>query len=132
MCKMITSFFKTTLTWWNSQTIGTWLYTKRKGHYVGSDSFDNKYYQNSDKTRRWVIYNGYSEASSVPPDWHAWLHKITNETPTNAPLKEKQWEKPHYANATGSVDAYVPPSSLLNHGQPIRRKATGDYEAWKP
>ncbi|MGB1088513.1 MAG: NADH-ubiquinone oxidoreductase subunit NDUFA12 family protein, partial [Alphaproteobacteria bacterium] len=45
-------------TWWNGRTIGTRLYTARKGELVGEDGQGNKYYRNNDNTRRWVIYNG--------------------------------------------------------------------------
>src|SRR6186713_877384 len=52
----------------------TWMY----GESVGEDEFGNRYYRTRggkvDKTlgfeRRWVIYNGYTEASAVPPSWH--------------------------------------------------------------
>ena len=41
-----------------------------------SDSYDAR-------KRRWVIYNGYAEASKVPPDWHGWLHYTFDEPPTD-------------------------------------------------
>lgn len=132
MFETIFAFLKRSFTWWNGQTWGTWLYTKRYGQPVGTDQFENKYYQNADKTRRWVIYPHYSEASSVPPDWHAWLHKMVDTPPSLAPFKEKSWEEVHQDNKTGTKDAYTPPSSLLNHTSPTRRHASGDYDAWKP
>jgi NADH:ubiquinone oxidoreductase subunit len=119
-------------TWWNGQTIGTWLYTKRFGYYINSDSFGNRYYQNADKTRRWVIYAHYSEATAIPPDWHAWIHKMVDTPPSEAPFVTKAWEKPHRENLTGTAESYVPPASLSLIGTHKRRKASGDYEAWTP
>ena len=47
------------LTWWNSQTLGTQIFTMRRGIKVGSDEQGNIYYHNASDKRRWVIYNGY-------------------------------------------------------------------------
>ena len=55
------SILKTLLravTWWDSQTIGTQLFTWRKGLRVGSDDQGNVYYHTADDKRRWVIFNG--------------------------------------------------------------------------
>ena len=70
--------------WWKSQTLGTWLQTKLSGNAVGTDDFGNRYFQNKDGSRRWVIYNGTVEASRVPPDWHGWMHHTYAEPPTRA------------------------------------------------
>ena len=51
------------LTWWNGQTVGTWLYTALHGVPVGEDESGNTYYRSRKGDRRWVIYNGESEAS---------------------------------------------------------------------
>ena len=121
-------FLKRLLTWWNSQTLGTQLFTWRKGTRVGSDDQGNVYYQTADSKRRWVIYNGDMEASRVSPDWHGWLHFTWNEPPTKAPLVHKSWEKPHLENLTGSDAAYAPPGSIRRNDPAPRQ----DYEAWKP
>ena len=84
------SFLLKVFTWWNSQTFGTQLWTWLYGEPVGDDEFGNRYYRTIggkiDKTlgfeRRWVIYNGYAEASSVPPSWHGWLHHTVDTPPT--------------------------------------------------
>ncbi len=50
------SILKTLLravTWWDSQTIGTQLFTWRKGLRVGSDDQGNVYYHTADDKRRW-------------------------------------------------------------------------------
>lgn len=116
------------LTWWNGQTLGTQVYTARKGQKVGEDAQGNVYYQTRDGKRRWVIYNGESEASRVSPEWHGWLHHTWDEPPTKQPVRHKAWEKPHEPNLTGSVMAYAPPGSIRK-GAPAERR---DYEAWAP
>ena len=132
----VTSLLKRIFTWWNGQTVGTWLYTARKGIKVGSDSQGNIYYKTkSDKVsleRRWVIYNGESDASRIPPEWHAWLHRMVDDAPEDKPLKEKPWEKEHISNQTGLNTGYAPKGSLARKGDAVRAKATGDYEAWSP
>ena len=114
-------------TWWNGQTIGTRLYTWRRGEKVGEDAEGNAYFQSRDGKRRWVIFNGVSEASRVSPEWHGWLHHTFQEPPTEAPLPRKAWEKPHLPNVTGTPAAYQPPGSILGE-----RRPRADYEAWVP
>jgi NADH:ubiquinone oxidoreductase subunit len=117
-------------TWWNGQTMGTRLFTARKGQPVGEDEQGNKYYQTADGKRRWVIYNGVAEASRVSPDWHGWMHHTFDEIPSQAPLPRKAWEKEHKPNLTGTGGAYRPPGSVLTATS--RPRVAGDYEAWRP
>lgn len=121
-------FLKRLLTWWNSQTLGTQLFTARKGIRMGEDGQGNVYYQTRDSKKRWVIYNGEMEASRVSPDWHGWLHFTWDQTPAAAPLPHKAWEKPHLENLTGSGAAYAPSGSIRS-AAPVAR---ADYEAWAP
>ena len=116
------------VTWWNGQTLNTQLFTWRKGVKVGQDGAGNTYYRTTDDKRRWVIFNGESEASRVSPDWHGWLHHTWDEPPNEKPLLRKSWEKPHQENLTGSLAAYAPAGSLRN----TQPKDRPDYEAWKP
>jgi NADH:ubiquinone oxidoreductase subunit len=128
-------FLKQLLTWWNGQTIGTRLFTARRGEYVGSDAQGNKYYRaksavpDSIAEHRWVIYNGYSEASAIPPGWHGWIHHRT-DTPPMGEYRGHEWQKPHEANPTGSALAYRPPGSIVGAARPAA--APPDYQAWKP
>lgn len=123
-------------TWWNGATIGTLFTIAKRADLVGSDELGNRYYQSRDnksydgRKRRWVVYNGYAEASKVSPDWHGWLHYTFDEPPTEAPLPRRRWEKDHQPNLTGTPLAWRPPGSLAAEG--VRPAATGDYEAWKP
>lgn len=129
---------KSLLTWWHGATPGIRFTIGRRGVFVGEDEFGNKYYEAKDtrdsydvrRKRRWVIYNGYAEATKVPPDWHGWLHHTFEEPPTAAPLPRKAWEKEHRPNLSGTIYAYRPKGSLARGGQ--RQRAAGDYEAWTP
>ncbi len=119
---------KRIFTWWDGQTYGTQLWTRRHGQRVGEDQHGNIYYRSRDGRRRWVIYNGEAEASRVPPEWFGWLHRNYDEAPTERALPRKPWQKPHLPNLTGTPLAYAPPGSLRRPDPPDRR----DYEAWSP
>jgi NADH:ubiquinone oxidoreductase subunit len=114
--------------WWNGQTLNTQLFTWRKGVRVGEDDQGNVYYENREKSKRWVIFNGEIEASKINPDWHGWLHHTWDEPPTEKPLVHKEWEKPHQENLTGTAAAYAPAGSI-RRAQPADRS---DYDAWVP
>lgn len=122
--------------WWNGATIGTLFTVKRRGEHVGTDEFGNRYFESRDtesydgRRRRWVLYEGYAEASKVPPDWYGWLRYTYDDPPSRSPLPRKTWERPHLPNLTGTPMAWRPQGSLANQG--VRPKADGDYEAWKP
>ena len=116
-------------TWWNSQTVGTRLFTWRKGELVGEDRLGNKYYRTQDGKKRWVIFPGETEASAISAEWHGWLHHTFDELPSEQPLPRKSWEKPHRENQTGTALAYHPPGSQLAVGG---RAPQAGYEAWKP
>ncbi|MCI4662991.1 MAG: NADH:ubiquinone oxidoreductase subunit NDUFA12 [Neomegalonema sp.] len=124
------SLFSQIFTWWNGQTLGTRLFTAMNGEKVGEDDQGNVYYQTKGGKRRWVIFNGVSEASRVSPDWHGWLHHTYDAPPTEAPLPQKPWEKAHSANMTGTAAAYHPPGSVLTPEE--RPRVSGDYTAWSP
>ena len=116
--------------WWDGSTIGTDFFTWRKGERVGEDGAGNTYYCERGGSRRWVIYNGYADASRVPPEWHHWLHHTTDTPPTEADYRPHEWEKPHRPNMTGTAGAWRPAGSTLTGGH--RPAATGDYDAWTP
>ena len=129
--------FRAIFTWWTGATIGARFQIGRGSAFVGEDEVGNRYFETIDKrrdydgrNRRFVIYNGYADASRVPPDWHGWLHHTFAEPPTKAPFKVRNFELPHRPNMTGTDGAYRPEGSLQKSGQ--RPPATGDYQAWKP
>ena len=100
-----------------SATLGTRLMTWWKGHEVGKDEYNNRYFmEKSGGKRRWVIYEGSPDASKVPAEWHAWLHHTIDEVPT-VPRSPYVWEKKHMKNQTGTVRAYRPSGSVLTNGE---------------
>ncbi|WP_294923074.1 NADH:ubiquinone oxidoreductase subunit NDUFA12 [uncultured Paracoccus sp.] len=115
-------------TWWNGQTLNTRFWTWRNGKKVGEDAEGNVFYQTADGKRRWVIYNGESEASRIGAEWNGWLHHTVDEPPTVAPLPRREWEMPHRPNETGTEAAYHPAGSLYRPAPVVRK----DYDAWQP
>ena len=80
--------------------------------------------------RRWVIYNGVAEASTIPPSWHGWMHHMVDVPPTQERVEPRPWWKPHRPNLTGTPGAQRPTGSTLAQGR--RPRATGDYKPWTP
>jgi NADH:ubiquinone oxidoreductase subunit len=125
-------------TWWNGQTFGTRVHTWRKGEKVGTDSFGNTYYRTRGGAidpalgleRRWVIYNGEAEASTVPPGWNGWLHHTVDTPPSEESYTPRPWQEAHQPNLTGTAQAYRPVGSMLSGGS--HPKADGPYSAWTP
>lgn len=125
-------------TWWTGYTFGTQFWTWRFGEQVGVDEFGNRYFRTKGGKidpslgfeRRWVLYNGYAEPTTVPAAWHGWLHHSVDVPPTAETYAPREWEKPHQPNRTGTGGAYRPSGSTLASGR--RPKATGDYQPWTP
>ena len=109
-------------TWWNRQTLGTFLKTLFFGKFVGKDDLGNKYYK-SKNDERWVIYSGDIEATKITSEWFLWIHHTINEIPSNS-QKKYSWQKSHNQNLSGSSKAYKPNKI----SKKIKFK---DYETWK-
>ncbi|CAM2098516.1 NADH dehydrogenase [ubiquinone] 1 alpha subcomplex subunit 12 [Caretta caretta] len=91
------------------------------GALVGVDKYGNKYYEDKKYffgRHRWVDYttemNGKNtfwevDGSMVPPEWHCWLHCITEDPPTTHPPAARKfiWEN-HKFNLSGTPGQYVP------------------------
>lgn len=126
--------FKNIFTWWDGATFGTWLTTATRGNKVGEDSLGNRYFEGGKTVgglvRRWVMYPGLNDTSTVPPEWHSWLHHTIDDVPDKAMPVRRQWELPATPNLTGTPDAYRPAGALELGGK--RAAASGDYEAWSP
>jgi NADH:ubiquinone oxidoreductase subunit len=110
------------------------LLVRMTGREVGKDRFGNTYYESRKpyrdygRHRRWVIYAGAAEPSSVPPEWHGWLHHTAD-----APLPEARkhpWMIEHRPNPTGTPASWRPPGHDYAGGR--RHETAGDYEAWTP
>lgn len=113
---------------------GLYFLTLFRGRFVGRDEAGNQYFERPAKaqfqhaTRRWVVYAGAADPSSVPPEWHAWLHRLTD-----APLPEgkaRPWQRPHKRNLTGTPQSYRPSGHDYMGGK--RAPASADYESWAP
>jgi NADH:ubiquinone oxidoreductase subunit len=113
--------------------LGTRIFTSLRGRGIGRDAFGNRYFEEKSavrgrRVRRWVIYAGEPEASTVPPEWHAWLHYTVDVPISDA--GRMPWQKPHLPNRTGTPFSYRPAGHDYKGGR--RRRATGDYDAWSP
>ncbi len=116
-------------------SLNTWITTRLFGEPVGEDEFGNRYFRSAKlsrygRERRWVVYKGKNEASTVPAEWHAWLHHMTDVPLTGTRVRRWPWQKPHLPNATGTLDAFRPKGHDLAGGQ--RARGSGDYEPWVP
>ncbi|KAM1021146.1 hypothetical protein ACFX2J_042091 [Malus domestica] len=103
---------------------------------VGVDQIGNKYYEKLDSQygrHRWVEYAEKSRynASQVPPEWHGWLHYITDHTGDELlMLKPKRYSIEHKENFTGEGDEFIYHSKghSLNPGQ----RDWTRYQPWEP
>ncbi|XP_031248581.1 probable NADH dehydrogenase [ubiquinone] 1 alpha subcomplex subunit 12 [Pistacia vera] len=104
---------------------------------VGVDKFGNKYYEKYGDTQhgrhRWVEYAEKSRynASQVPPEWHGWLHHITDHTGDELlMLKPKRYGVEHQQNLSGEGEEYIYHSKghALNPGQ----RDWSRYQSWQP
>ncbi len=127
---MLKNFFKILFTWWNGKTLGTLLFTWKKGIFVGEDSFGNKFYKTKNDKKRWVIYESDSEASKLDPDWHSWIRFTALKNPTNKISKYK-WEKPYIENLTGLSSVYRPNKVVLEKNT-MKTNIEKDYSSWEP
>jgi NADH:ubiquinone oxidoreductase subunit len=115
---------KIIFTWWNNQTLGTFLKTLFSGIYVGKDELGNKYYKNK-KNERWIIYSGKIEATKITSDWYLWMHHTIDKIPDDKDKKKEfLWQKNHEENKTGTKFSYKP---IKIKKDEIKKK----YETWK-
>ena len=124
-------FWSKTFTWWNGATWGTSLFSWRHGKEVGRDERGNVYFQHrKDPSRRWVIYAGANDGSTVPPGWNAWLRSTIDGLPDQALPAKRSFHKAPEANLTGTMAAFRP-DGALGSGK-VRPASTGDYQPWTP
>jgi NADH:ubiquinone oxidoreductase subunit len=110
-------------TWWNRQTLGTYLKTLFYGTYVGKDDFGNKYYKNK-KDERWVIYSKNIEATKITSNWYLWMHHTVDKLPEEKDKNNYSWQKNHLENQTGTKNSYKPIKIKKDN---VKKK----YETWK-
>ena len=113
---------KQVFTWWNIQTLGTFLKTLFYGKFVGKDDYGNKYYR-SKKGERWVIYSNIIESTKITNEWYLWMHHTIKDVP-NKNTDKYLWQKDHRENLSGTKEAYTPKRIKKNN---INKK----YDTWK-
>ena len=120
-------FFKieNLFTWWKGQTIGTFLYTKFYGVFVGCDEYGNSFFTTKDGKKRWVNYKGDCNASSISPIWHSWLHKTTNNIPS--PKDEVKINQREKLNSKT-----INPKKTYNPKNFEKKPLYDDYSPWNP
>ena len=111
--------------WWNGQTIGTKVYTKFFGNFVGTDENGNNYFKSSNGTKRWVNYKGDCDASNISPAWHSWIHKTTDKVPSFEKDNLSMSNIDHTYTEIKKNGKYYP-NNFKNHS------IFNDYESWKP
>ena len=114
---------KIIFTWWNRQTLGTFLKTFFTGIFVGKDKYGNKYYKNK-KNERWAIYSTEIEASKITTDWYLWMHHTVDKIPNTKTDQKYSWQKDHSENRTGTKDRHKPVKIKKN----LKEKK---YDSWK-
>eukprot|EP00937_MAST-01D_sp_MAST-1D-sp2_P004983 g4983.t1 len=102
------------------------LYTNgdvKFGKLMGKDKFGNEYYENRYDypygQHRWVEnmveIHDYCP-SMVPPEWHSWLHSMTDNLPTD----DKAWEYGYIKANAGANNIYTDnhTGGVVNEHQP--------------
>lgn len=105
------------------------LYVKLFSKKIGQDEFGNSYYLSKSRdylgnNKRYVLYNGMDESSKIPPMWHAWLHYMSDELPSENDNISFSWQKSHLPNLSGTKYAYDPAKA--------ENKRIKVYKSWNP
>lgn len=96
---------------------------------VGVDHIGNEYFIGIrmdflNRRKRYVLYKGMNESTKIPPLWHAWLHYLIDELPTDKDSEKKLvWQKDPIPNLSGTKFAYDPSES--------RSKKIKLYKPWQ-
>jgi NADH dehydrogenase (ubiquinone) 1 alpha subcomplex subunit 12 len=117
------------------------------GTFVGEDYNGNRYFERKDGQAgrsRWVVYSGAAHhyenqnPTTVPPEWHSWLHYISDENPVNTPGEKKPVfhiaaaGHPSYEKEEG-VEKYQPKGAWAwNSRKGGGRRNWRKFEAWTP
>ena len=122
-------FLKRLVTWWNSQTLGTQLFTWRRGEKVGEDAQGNVYYQT--RGRRAALGDLQRRDGSLARGARlarlAAFH-LGSAADHGAACRTRPGKSRISQNLTGTTAAYAPPGSI-RRSDPVARR---DYEAWQP
>ncbi|XP_046839686.1 NADH dehydrogenase [ubiquinone] 1 alpha subcomplex subunit 12-like [Xenia sp. Carnegie-2017] len=101
----------------------------RVGTLVGADKYGNEYFENNSyfMGRNRFVKFPYKDhrlsfdASEIPPEWHRWMHYMTDDPPNKVVPEQRKWMADHTVNLSGTNKRYVPYSTT-------RPK----IEAWSP
>ncbi|MEM8856170.1 MAG: NADH:ubiquinone oxidoreductase subunit NDUFA12, partial [Pseudomonadota bacterium] len=121
MAQSFSRRFLQIFTWWHGTTWGTSFTTWLRGEAVGKDEYGNQYYRSRKGKvdpalgveRRWVIYNGVADPTTIPPGWYRWMHHLGDTPQTENSYVAKHWEKPQEPNHSGSAAAHRHQGSFL-------------------
>ncbi len=104
----------------------------RRAAYRGKDIRGNRYYELMTRGRveRFVVYAKLCDASNVTPDWHGWLHFMTDLYPENELFDHWSWQKMPLPNLTGTVFAYHSKENVRLKME--KRETLGGYVPWQP
>ncbi|KAJ3106818.1 NADH dehydrogenase 1 alpha subcomplex subunit 12 ndufa12/DAP13 [Phlyctochytrium planicorne] len=100
------------------------------GALVGVDVHGNEYYENRNDIvgrDRWVLFSKWNyDSTQVPPEWHQWLHKTTDDIPSDKTVPVPFYTPPHQEFYTGTRAAFktystVKPKIEEWNGKPINR-----------
>lgn len=102
---------------------------------VGTDRNGNRYFEKleTESNRdRWVVFadttkNG-QDPSSVPPEWHGWLHHITDANEANSTFERPIYEAAAPASRTNTPLRHTPKGSWF---APQKRNWV-KYQVWDP
>ena len=103
----------------------------RVGTLIGKDALNNEYYENKEDQSnrgRWIVYNKYNwDASQIPPEWHQWVHRVSDDAPSHVDLPvNKLFTPSHVEFLSGTPSAYKPynttkPKIEAFNGKPAER-----------
>ena len=107
----------------------------KEGNLVGTDRYGNKYFENLDLPygqHRWYEPKNYvaqqlHDASSIPPEWHGWMHSTTDRVPASSPLPAAPAVVEH-SDVPKKLDTHVVPEGVRAQGGEWRPNPTLNRE----
>ncbi len=106
------------------------------GELVGVDYNGNRYFEKKGAQigrDRWVVYGDgadwvHQNPSKVPPEWHAWLHFVSDANPANHEFQPPIYALEGKVQPTMTSGRYMPKGSWENPN----RRSWKKVQAWSP